>query len=157
MSLPQNEVRQSRCEFPGCRCRCMQPHSVQDICVRCLHTRAWHCPIVPQVTVTDLEPPESIDPPPTRATSPVQRNASEEQQDEIRSQQRIIDNLMMLMDMDASEQANKCCVCMNKPCDVVLKPCGHARFCRQCMNNQTVTECPLCRTQIRNKVSFIPL
>lgn len=144
--MQRREIQQSRCEFPGCNCRCMHRHNTQEICVRCMHHCAWHRPL----TQTNSEPPA-----PPRA-SQAQEILQEPPETQIQSQQSIIDNLLTLLDLDSSERT-KCCVCLERESEVVLKPCGHARFCSTCMENNNVHRCPICRTSIQNKVSFIPL
>lgn len=158
--MPRDEVhRHHRCEFPGCRCPCIQRHSTQDICVRCLHGGAWHAPMDAQNNLAAHEEDGTHD---NDSVSEDSGGAGadptyvSQDRDEIQSQQRIIDNLLMLLDIDAGERST-CCVCMMKPCDVVLRPCGHARFCKQCIDDPRVQRCPVCRSNIRNKVSFIPL
>lgn len=143
--MSRAEVQQSRCEFPGCTCTCMHRHNTQDICVRCMHHSAWHCPenrqMPQQAETRHRDDQDPLDEPPEA---------------QIQSQQQIIDNLLTLLDLDAAER-NICCVCMEKPCDVVVKPCGHARFCKTCIDNASVLRCPICRSGIRNKIAFIPL
>ena len=146
--MPRSEVQQSRCEFPGCTCTCMHRHNTQDICVRCMHHSAWHRPISQQ---RQAQPA-----PETASVREDQDPLDESPGTTIQSQQQIIDNLLTLLDLDAGER-NKCCVCMERPCDVVLKPCGHARFCKRCMDNASISGCPICRSSIRHKIAFIPL
>ncbi len=166
--MQDNEVRHHRCEFPGCRCRCIVRHSTEDICVRCLHSGAWHRPFSERVFATESAPaPASAAPASAAPASAAPGSGSEDQSsdasaaedvsDLCRSQQSIIDNLMMLLEVDADERSSKCCVCMERACDVVLKPCGHARFCRRCIDIGRLFVCPICRCQIRQKVAFIPL
>jgi hypothetical protein len=40
-----------------------------------------------------------------------------------------------------------CCVCLAKPLQVVLIPCGHACVCRRC--SRKLDKCPLCRLDIQ--------
>lgn len=46
-----------------------------------------------------------------------------------------------------SLQGRQCCVCLAKPLQVVLIPCGHACCCRRC--SRQLDKCPLCRLDIR--------
>jgi hypothetical protein len=49
--------------------------------------------------------------------------------------------------VEESMQKRVCCVCMAKPLQVVLIPCGHACLCRKC--SRKVDSCPLCRLEIQ--------
>jgi hypothetical protein len=51
----------------------------------------------------------------------------------------------ILLEKDTSE----CVICLNKPPDTVLQPCGHRHVCWGC--SLRVRECPICRTRIRGK------
>lgn len=146
--MPRSEIQQSRCEFPGCRCTCMQRHSTQEICVRCMHHRAWHANQAPPTSEGHGREPES--------RYNARASADDEQDSQLQSQQRLIDNLLRLLELDPSDRSI-CCVCMERQCDTVLKPCGHARFCKRCLENVSVRLCPICRSEIRTKVAFIPL
>mmetsp|Transcript_1427 Transcript_1427/g.3825 ORF Transcript_1427/g.3825 Transcript_1427/m.3825 type:complete len:184 (-) Transcript_1427:219-770(-) len=47
---------------------------------------------------------------------------------------------------DAKPDMDVCAVCLDAPCDVVLRPCGHAQFCEACATK--LMSCPLCRASI---------
>ena len=40
-----------------------------------------------------------------------------------------------------------CKVCLERPIEVIILPCGHQAFCFHCV--QQLTECALCRTTIK--------
>mmetsp|Transcript_40327 Transcript_40327/g.108200 ORF Transcript_40327/g.108200 Transcript_40327/m.108200 type:complete len:130 (+) Transcript_40327:555-944(+) len=51
-----------------------------------------------------------------------------------------------------SEEDQLCAICMERPCDVRLRPCGHDQFCRNCImetvclwSSTRPPCCPLCR------------
>ena len=55
--------------------------------------------------------------------------------------------------MEAADAARRvCCVCLAKPLQVVLIPCGHACLCRRC--SRKLDTCPLCRLQIQATQRF---
>lgn len=51
-----------------------------------------------------------------------------------------------------SLQRRVCCVCLDKPLQVVLIPCGHACCCRKC--SRMLDKCPLCRLDIQATQRF---
>ena len=44
--------------------------------------------------------------------------------------------------LDADE--NNCCVCLDKPRNMMITPCNHLCLCQGCAHTAT-NECPLCR------------
>lgn len=51
-----------------------------------------------------------------------------------------------------SEDIN-CIICMVKPREIILKPCGHLVCCEQCSN--MLNECPICRKAICGSVIIV--
>ena len=49
-------------------------------------------------------------------------------------------------DAFAMADSGECLVCMLKPIQTVLIPCGHAISCRRC--SRRLTRCPMCRKDI---------
>lgn len=47
-------------------------------------------------------------------------------------------------------QSNECVVCMENKCDIIFLPCGHVCSCWKC--EAGLSECPLCRAPITQKV-----
>ena len=54
--------------------------------------------------------------------------------------------------VEPSMQRRVCCVCLSKPLQVVLIPCGHACVCRRC--SRKLDKCPLCRLDIQATQRF---
>ena len=48
-----------------------------------------------------------------------------------------------------------CKVCMERPTQTVLKPCGHSLMCWQCAS--TVRACPVCRRNIEETIRWFPV
>lgn len=42
---------------------------------------------------------------------------------------------------------NKCCICIEEPCDNVFVNCGHLCICSSCISNLKTKVCPICRIQ----------
>jgi hypothetical protein len=53
-----------------------------------------------------------------------------------------------------SGEASKCKVCMERPVQTCLKPCGHSLMCLQCA--ETVKQCPICRRPIEEAIRWFP-
>ena len=47
------------------------------------------------------------------------------------------------------EALGSCAVCLEHPLEVVLHPCAHLCLCSQCAPR--VKECPICRTEVRQR------
>mmetsp|Transcript_17403 Transcript_17403/g.31744 ORF Transcript_17403/g.31744 Transcript_17403/m.31744 type:complete len:270 (-) Transcript_17403:487-1296(-) len=79
-------------------------------------------------------------PAPTAAASD---NASEELATMIRG---MLTQLGGVLNQDGNAEGKTCCVCMDKPSEVVLLPCKHLSMCAEC--SESVSRCPLCRVEI---------
>jgi hypothetical protein len=49
----------------------------------------------------------------------------------------------------ADGRDSHCRVCLDRPLEVALEPCGHVAICRDCANR--LDSCPICRTSIAKK------
>lgn len=47
----------------------------------------------------------------------------------------------------------ECCVCMDKPSNIVLISCGHLCLCSECSIEYKTNTCPICRTNIRMRIT----
>jgi len=54
----------------------------------------------------------------------------------------------------AGVETRLCKVCMERPTQTVLKPCGHSLMCWQCAS--TVRACPVCRRNIEETIRWFP-
>jgi hypothetical protein len=45
----------------------------------------------------------------------------------------------------------ECCICMERPKDHILDPCGH-RFCGTCADQLTQKKCPVCKLSFNKKI-----
>ena len=48
--------------------------------------------------------------------------------------------------------APECIICMDRQCCVLLMPCLHANYCRECADR--LTECPQCKAVITHRQRF---
>mmetsp|Transcript_11671 Transcript_11671/g.28314 ORF Transcript_11671/g.28314 Transcript_11671/m.28314 type:complete len:155 (-) Transcript_11671:915-1379(-) len=51
-------------------------------------------------------------------------------------------------------RSGKCKVCLDRPVQTVLKPCGHSLMCTVCA--QSVQQCPVCRQKIEETIRWFP-
>ncbi|KNC79451.1 hypothetical protein SARC_08149 [Sphaeroforma arctica JP610] len=49
-------------------------------------------------------------------------------------------------------QQRRCAICLDKSIEIVLLNCGHACSCLEC--SESLTECPICRSQIARRVQI---
>ncbi|XP_055327739.1 baculoviral IAP repeat-containing protein 7-like [Paramacrobiotus metropolitanus] len=47
-------------------------------------------------------------------------------------------------------QERRCKVCLDKPCNMVFQPCGHAACCHTC--SEKLQSCPVCRQSIQSRM-----
>uniref|UniRef100_A0A023EWL2 Putative e3 ubiquitin-protein ligase lrsam1 n=1 Tax=Triatoma infestans TaxID=30076 RepID=A0A023EWL2_TRIIF len=52
---------------------------------------------------------------------------------------------------ELTEQEHECVVCMQYQCEMVYIPCGHLCCCKHC--SVQLDNCPLCRTEIQQKIT----
>eukprot|EP01083_Nonionella_stella_P001187 3459_1 len=44
----------------------------------------------------------------------------------------------------------ECIICFDRDPCVVLNPCGHKQFCKECIDELKPEECPICRTKVKS-------
>lgn len=56
------------------------------------------------------------------------------------------------------EQGATCVICMDNLINLVCLPCRHLAMCDMCGNSKEVTACPICRTEIKDRMQvYTPL
>ena len=130
------------CDFPQCRCRMFC--GSDTVCRGCGHGARWH----KNEGVVG-----------SHVASIVNRHTARQESNSARvveEQRQLIDNLLTSLQSNGPAM---CCICMERQCDIVVKPCGHARFCERCIERIRVREskCPLCRGSFDSTVTFIAL
>eukprot|EP00940_MAST-03C_sp_MAST-3C-sp2_P001866 g1866.t1 len=58
------------------------------------------------------------------------------------------------LEKESDKSASTCVVCMDRPRDCMILPCGHAYFCGQCVNALDTRTCPMCRGKIEKTVKL---
>lgn len=55
-----------------------------------------------------------------------------------------------------AEPGKECVICIERPCEMALIPCGHKKFCIVCTDQllQKKDKCPLCRSTIREAIKI---
>ena len=48
----------------------------------------------------------------------------------------------------------ECIICFDNEPNARLEPCGHSHFCAQCLFDQNIKTCPICRTTISKKIKI---
>ena len=52
----------------------------------------------------------------------------------------------------SSSDVNLCKVCLDRPVEIVLKPCKHASLCFRC--SMELDDCPICRCEIEDRMQI---
>ena len=143
-------VRRGRCQFPGCRCECMQRHATNGMCIRCFHVDAWHERLPGLERRVPLEP---------RETQPIPEPPRVQSRMDVVEEESLIQNILS---SEMKTDRTLCCICLVRHCSSVLKPCGHARFCKECVRSVRGRDgrnakCPLCRVRITRDIEFVPI
>eukprot|EP00831_Metopus_contortus_P032548 TRINITY_DN26262_c0_g1_i1.p1 TRINITY_DN26262_c0_g1~~TRINITY_DN26262_c0_g1_i1.p1 ORF type:complete len:191 (-),score=30.61 TRINITY_DN26262_c0_g1_i1:182-754(-) len=55
--------------------------------------------------------------------------------------------------LSSSSGLSLCKICSNKPCSIVLNPCGHLGYCEECAA-QLPYQCPVCGVPIISKIKI---
>jgi hypothetical protein len=50
------------------------------------------------------------------------------------------------------KKSNECVVCYDRESNVILIPCGHLALCEECSKVSSVSKCPVCRSNIQQRV-----
>jgi len=53
---------------------------------------------------------------------------------------------------EGSKRRDLCGLCMENRIDAAIVPCGHQYACYQCLNENGIKKCPICRVQISQKI-----
>ena len=160
-------IRRGRCEFPNCLCSCIQVRSGSGICTSCHHVDAWHANLdrpVPSdfeqsyglsglVRAAAAAPAPVPDASPARAAARRGRGTARAAPSD--DSAALIANILS---EEMKTDRTLCCICLTNHCNTVVRPCGHARFCNDCVSAlPRPKKCPLCRTTVQRKSNFIPI
>ena len=58
------------------------------------------------------------------------------------------------LEKESNKCASACVVCMDRPRDTMILPCGHAYLCGECVVNLPNRKCPMCRGKIEKTVKL---
>jgi len=71
------------------------------------------------------------------------------------------ENLELRRRIESSERVESdeskqivCVICMDNLCNLVCLPCKHLALCTYCGQKQDVTTCPICRTELKEKMQI---
>ena len=157
-------IRRGRCEFPNCRCPCIRTGGSPGMCSWCHHVDAWHANLdrqspvesfglagLAQAAAATAAPELTSSPPPAaprRGRGTSRAPATEETE-------TLIANILS---EEMKTDRTLCCICLTNHCNTVVRPCGHARFCNDCVAAlPRPKKCPLCRRSIQRKSNFVPI
>nr|AAW25414.1 SJCHGC09572 protein [Schistosoma japonicum] len=59
---------------------------------------------------------------------------------------------IVLSDEITARVENECCICQDAMCSTIFLPCGHVCCCKTCSGS--VMDCPLCRSNIHNRIQL---
>uniref|UniRef100_A0A3Q0KMA2 Putative leucine-rich repeat-containing protein n=1 Tax=Schistosoma mansoni TaxID=6183 RepID=A0A3Q0KMA2_SCHMA len=59
---------------------------------------------------------------------------------------------IVVSDEVVARMENECCVCQDAICSTIFLPCGHVCCCKKC--SESVLDCPLCRSNIHNRIQL---
>ncbi len=102
----------------------------------------------------------------------MQRRATKAEQDNERLSKDLNDRMTLVNDLLAAqdgkspspptktkdpERNDLCVICMEKPRDLLIKPCNHFILCGDCGDNKSkvIKDCPICRQHITKRQTVI--
>lgn len=67
-----------------------------------------------------------------------------------------LEELTRLMEKtkDAIEEIRRCKICLSSCSVITILPCKHTCMCSNCSTNYTATTCPICRTEITDRINI---
>ena len=166
-------IRRGRYELPNCGCLCMHQHheSEPGMCPTCYHVDAWHTNLNRSATTDYADAPgfSNLVVPARPVPAPPSDDA--EQHPAAQAPQHCLPCrgtarvpvsseilIANILSQEMKTDRTLCCICLERHCNTVVKPCGHARFCNTCIQAlPSPKKCPLCRERVLRKTNFVPI
>ena len=147
MSGFKEELRRTRqeCVFNDCKCFKFKPGRLGTRCTRCLHDIVWHA-----------RPDESAAP----GVFPKRLQDALEKNKKLLSKILTLNKQINTLEDNIKKLENNiktCIICSENQPNVLLTPCNHAHFCKNCIDiwSRSHKTCPTCRKRFIRKIKYV--